>query len=95
MAVLRVCEYAGFSLLVRNQIFPGSESRARVPVLAQAVLYSAYFQTQYAKQPSCGLQARGRPGLAFVAPPRRVPGPAFCSTPSPAPGISRKMMPIE
>ena len=60
---------------LRNQIFPGSESRARMPFLVQVGPDSAYFQTQYMKQPSCGLQAGvgpARSGLAFVAPRGRV-----------------------
>ena len=62
-------------LLLRNQNYLGSESRARMPVLVQVGLDSAYFETQYTEQPSCSLQAWVGPmrsGLAFAAPRGRV-----------------------
>ena len=71
-------------LLLRNQNYPGSESRARMPALVQIGLDSAYFQTQYTEQPSCGLQARvgpARSGLAFAAPRGRVPNGNGASVP--------------
>ena len=82
MAVVRVCEYAGF--IIRSQIFPGSESRARMPVLVQVGLDLAYFQTQYTKQPSCGLQARvgsARLGLTFAEPCGRMLSGSSASVP--------------
>ena len=68
--------YSAFSgslglLLLRNQNYAGSESRARMPALVQVGLDSACFQTQYTKHPSCGLQARvgpARSSLAATAP---------------------------
>ena len=60
----RYCAFVntrGVFRLLRNRIFPGSESRARAPVLEQVGLDPAYFQTQCMKQPSCGLQARVGP----------------------------------
>ena len=76
MALLRVCGFLWGFLLLRNQNYPGSESRARMPVLVQIGLDSAYFLTQYTEQPSCSLQARVGPArlsLAFTAPRGRVP----------------------
>ena len=73
-------QYGGIArwvlLLLRNQNFPGSESRARLPVPVQVGLDSAHFQTQYTKRPSCGLQARvgpARSSLAVPAPHGRKP----------------------
>ena len=48
-------------LLLGNWIFPGSQSRAWVPILVQAGLDSACLQAQYTKQPSCS-------PLAWVGP---------------------------
>ena len=79
-----MCGFLRGFLLLRNQNYPGSESRARMPVLVQVGLDSAYFQTQHKEQPSCGLQARvgpARSGLAFAAPRGRVPSGNGASVP--------------
>jgi hypothetical protein len=76
MALLRVCGFLWGCLLLRNQNYSGSESRARMPALVQVGLDSAYFQTQCMKHPSCGLQARvgpARSSLTATAPHGREP----------------------
>ena len=77
-------EQNGVFIIKKPELYPGSESRARMSVLVQVGLDSACFQAQYTEQPSCGLQARAGParsGLAFAAPGGRVPSGNGASVP--------------